>query len=78
MIKQLFHAIELFAFVLPAIPEAITTRLSIVATYYAAYYFELPCAYKRLKDICVKLEQELELEELTEERFIIQETDKTA
>lgn len=76
MIKEIFLAIELFALVIPVIPESITTRLSIVAAYYAACYFELQCAYMRFKDTCIK--QELELEELVEERFLIHEIDKIA
>ena len=76
MIKEIFHAVELFAFVLPAIPDSITTRLYIVAAYYAASYFKLQYAYTRFKDTCIK--QELELDELAQERFLIHDIDKIA
>ena len=66
--------IEAFAFILPSLPNSLTVRLSILATYFIAYHFKLQYAYKRLKDKCVAQE----LEELAEERFLIHETDKTA
>jgi len=48
--KQVFfHIIELVAFILPALPESINARFSILLIYYAAHIFKLQNIYAKEK-----------------------------
>jgi len=50
MIKYLFSTIELIAFVLPALPDKITIRLTILTIYFGAHIFKLQYYYTKLKN----------------------------
>ncbi len=49
MIKYVFNIIELFAFILPALPDKITTRITILSIYFIAHIFKLQYNYTKLK-----------------------------
>ena len=50
MIKYLFNAIELCAFILPALPDKITTRITILTIYFIAHIFKLQYYYAKVKN----------------------------
>lgn len=50
MIKYFFTVIELVAFILPALPDKITTRITILTIYFVAHIFKLQYYYSRLKN----------------------------
>ena len=49
MIKYFFNTIELIAFILPALPDKITTRLTILTIYFVAHIFKLQYYYAKIK-----------------------------
>lgn len=46
--------IEFIAFVLPAIPNSMATRLCILAIYFIGHYFQLQIPYKIFKKKCIE------------------------
>mgnify|MGYP000872366035 CR=1 FL=1 len=50
MIKYFFHTIELIAFILPALPDKITTRITILTIYFIAHILKLQYSYAKLKN----------------------------
>jgi len=50
MIKYVFNIIELFAFILPALPDKITTRITILTIYFMAHILKLQYSYAKLKN----------------------------
>lgn len=50
MIKYLFSTIELIAFVLPALPDKITTRITILTIYFIAHILKLQYSYAKFKN----------------------------
>lgn len=50
MIKYIFNTIELVAFILPALPDKITTRLTLLTIYFIAHIFKLQYSYVKLKN----------------------------
>ena len=50
MIKYVFNIIELCAFYLPALPDKITTRLTILTIYFLAHLFKLQYYYSWIKN----------------------------
>ena len=50
MIKILFNCIEVFAFILPALPNLFIVRLLILIIYFIAHYFKLQYVYKKIKN----------------------------
>ena len=48
--KYFFNAIEFVAFILPALPDKITTRLTILTIYFVAHIFKLQYHYAKLKN----------------------------
>ena len=47
--KIIFNIVELFAFILPCIPNSFIVRFSILSIYFIAHYFKLQYAYSKLK-----------------------------
>jgi Gpi18-like mannosyltransferase len=47
--QAFFHAIELVAFILPALPSSIYVRFSILLVYYLAHSFKLQYIYAKEK-----------------------------
>jgi len=54
MIKYFFNTIELIAFILPALPDKITTRLTILTIYFVAHILKLQYYYAKLKKLHIK------------------------
>jgi hypothetical protein len=50
MIKYFFHTLELVAFILPALPDKINIRLTILTIYFGAHIFKLQYHYAKLKN----------------------------
>jgi hypothetical protein len=50
MIKYFFHTIELFAFILPALPGKINIRITILTIYFVAHILKLQYYYAKLKN----------------------------
>ena len=50
MMKYFFNTIELFSFVLPALPEKLNTRLTILIIYFTAHVFKLQYKYAKFKN----------------------------
>jgi hypothetical protein len=47
--KLYFSIIELTGFILPAFPDALSIRLSILFIYFIAHYFKLQLIYSKIK-----------------------------
>lgn len=47
--KFFFNAIELFAFILPALPSQLAVRLLILTIYFIGHYYKLQYQYAKLK-----------------------------
>jgi len=65
-IEYFFHFIELAAFIIPAIPNNITTRLAILGIYFIGHYLKLQIPYKTFKKKWIE-KSEQEKSEQTEE-----------
>ena len=50
MIKYIFNTIELVAFILPALPDKITTRITILTIYFMGHLLKLQYHYVKLKN----------------------------
>jgi hypothetical protein len=50
-----FHLLEAFAFILPALPADIQVRLFILCIYWVGHYFHLQTAYVKLKREYIKV-----------------------
>lgn len=50
----IFKIIEFFAFILPALPNSLIIRLSILLTYFIAHYFKLQQSYTKLKNLYIE------------------------
>lgn len=50
MIKYFFNTIEFIAFILPALPDKITTRITILTIYFIAHILKLQYYYTKLKN----------------------------
>jgi hypothetical protein len=48
-VKNIFSIIELVAFILPAIPKSLYTRLFILLLYFVAHCYKLQVGYKQFK-----------------------------
>ena len=60
-IEYFFHFIEFTAFLLPAIPNNITTRMAILGIYFIGHYLKLQIPYKTFKKKWIeKTEQKTE------------------
>ena len=44
-----FTTVELFAFILPAIPNKLPVRLGILSVYFIAHYYKLQYTYAQFK-----------------------------
>jgi hypothetical protein len=51
----MFHLLEAFAFILPALPADIRVRLFILCIYWVGHYFHLQTAYVKLKREYIKV-----------------------
>lgn len=49
MYSYIFDSIELFAFILPALPESIYYRLFILFCYFLAHYYKIQYIYLEIK-----------------------------
>lgn len=49
-----FNAIELFAFILPALPSQLSVRLLILAIYFIGHYYKLQYRYAKFKSDYLK------------------------
>jgi len=47
--KIAFNSVELFAFILPAIPNELPVRLGILSIYFIAHYYKLQYTYAQFK-----------------------------
>ena len=47
--KYLFHLLEFFAFILPALPESIYFRLLILFIYFVLHYYKIQYVYAKIK-----------------------------
>jgi hypothetical protein len=45
-----FHALEMFAFVMPAIPNLLPVRFGILSFYFVLHYFKAQLWYARIKN----------------------------
>ena len=50
MYAYFFNSIELFAFILPALPESIYWRLFILFCYFLAHHYKLQYTYLKIKN----------------------------
>ena len=63
-IEYFFHFIELAAFILPSIPNNITTRMAILGIYFIGHYLILQISYKTFKKKWIeKTEKRQKIEE---------------
>lgn len=58
-IKISFILLESFAFILPAIPESLWIRLTILFIYFIAHYFKIQGIYVKFKNQYIKKESVL-------------------
>ena len=49
VVKTFFHVLEGAAFILPAIPDSIWVRLSILSGYFVLHYFRVQVEYAKIK-----------------------------
>ena len=49
LIKLSFNTIEVISFILPAIPNQLPVRLTILSLYFIAYYYKLQHSYSQFK-----------------------------
>ena len=47
--KIAFNSVELFEFILPAIPNELPVRLGILSIYFIAHYYKLQYTYAQFK-----------------------------
>jgi hypothetical protein len=52
--EYVFYIIELFAFILPALPHNLSTRLCILSIYFIGHCLQLQIPYKTYKKECLK------------------------
>ena len=52
--EYVFHIIELFAFILPALPQYLSTRLFILTIYFILHSMGANYLYKSYKNQCIK------------------------
>ncbi len=52
--KPIFIIIELMLFVLPAVPESVYVRFSVLFIYFIAHYFKLQIPYSKFKSQFIK------------------------
>lgn len=67
--ELLFHLLEIFAFILPALPESIYTRLFILCLYFIGHFFKAQIVYVKYKkqflDYCNGNLEEKKISELS-------------
>lgn len=54
--KTLFTAIEFISFLLPALPNSLNVRLSILLIYFIAHYYKLQIEYLKIKTKYINME----------------------
>lgn len=61
-----FNALEFFAFILPALPESLYVRLTILFVYFGLHYFKVQLMYLKFKNsLCKpKPNEEMQAEEI--------------
>jgi hypothetical protein len=64
--KYLFDAIEIFAFILPALPPQLYVRLGILVIYFILHYFKAQLYYGEIKRKYTLKEQMKKLEDDSE------------
>ena len=60
-LKPFFTVLEFVAFIMPALPEKLTTRLSVLGIYFVMHSLKLQYTYANFKKTCLKNERNNEM-----------------